>query len=279
MKNLLVIFVLLCWACAKQDDESEKKTITQLIEDETRYAAAADTSNWADTWVRSDEARFVYVGNDGVHEYKGWDSIKGFIKDAKPFDLQLKRDNYQIIICKDVAFASFDQQDNWQGVEGGKKKETRLIKKVDGKWKIAEVNVINISSFEKKNTGSFHIAKEKIAVDPESSFRNQSGLGGMAVGYIEVPAGTDFSPMFAGLPHDMCPSPHWGYIFEGSLRVKYPDGKEEVLNAGEVFYLPAPHTGIVEKDLKFIDFSPEQEISQLMDHVAKQRAAQNIKEN
>ncbi len=277
MKYLITLFVLLCWACAKPDVESDKKLITQLIEDETHYAAAADTLKWADSWLKTDEARFVYVADDGVHDYKGWDSLKDFLKDAKPFELKLKRDNYNIIIDNDVAFASFDQQDNWGGIDGGIKKETRILKKVDGKWKIAEVNVINVSAFEKKATGSFHIAKEKIAVDPESSFRNQSGLGGMTVGYIEAPAGTDFSPMFVGLPNDMCPSPHWGYIFEGSIRVKYPDGKEEVINAGEVFYLPAPHTGVVLKDLKFIDFSPEPEMTRLMDHVAKTRADQKPK--
>lgn len=34
--------------------------------------------------------------------------------------------------------------------------------------------------------------------------------GGMVVGYIEVPAGTDFTPLFEGLPNDACHCPHWG---------------------------------------------------------------------
>ncbi len=32
--------------------------------------------------------------------------------------------------------------------------------------------------------------------------------GGMAVGYVDMPAGTDFTPLFAGLPDDACPCPH-----------------------------------------------------------------------
>jgi hypothetical protein len=96
----------------------------------------------------------------------------------------------------------------------------------------------------------------------------------MYVGYVEVPAGTDFTPLFTGLPHDMCPAPHWGYVFEGSMRIKYADGKEETVNKGEVFYMPALHTGVAEKDTKFIDFSPEAELGQLMAHISKKMAAQ-----
>jgi hypothetical protein len=47
MKNLIPLFVLLCWACAKPDIEDEKKKLTQLIGDETKFAAAADSVNWA----------------------------------------------------------------------------------------------------------------------------------------------------------------------------------------------------------------------------------------
>lgn len=277
MKNLITFFVLLCYACAKPDIEAEKKIITQLIDDETNYAATADTLKWYTCWLNAEEARFMYVAADGAWETKGWSNIKDGFKDSKPFDLKLTRDNYNFNIGNDVAYVSFDQQDNWGGTDGQKKKETRTLKKVNGTWKIVDVNVINVSSFEKKGTGSFHISKEKIALDPRTSFRNQSGLGGMAVGYVEVPAGTDFTPMLVGLPQDMCPSPHWGYVFEGSLRMKYADGKEEVVNAGEVFYWPAPHTAIVEKNAKFIDFSPEAEFAQVMDHLAKRIAEQKTK--
>jgi len=277
MKNMVILFVLLCWACAKPDVEGDKKSITQVIDDETKYAAAADSVNWANSWVNTDEARFVYVSADGVEQYNGWSNVKGILNEVEPFELQLKRDKYIFTIGDDVAFASFDQQDNWGGVEGRKTRETRTLKKMDGQWKIVEVNVVDLSSFEKKVTNSFHIAKEKIAVDPRTSFRNQSGLGGMYVAYWEAPAGTDFGPLLEGLPQDLCPVPHWGYIFEGSLKIKYQDGKEEVVNAGEDFYWPGMHTGIVEKNAKFIDFSPETEFAQLMDHMAKKMEKQPAK--
>lgn len=273
MKNLIFLFVLSCWACTKPVDyDAEKAIITKLIDDETNYAASADSINWANSWANTDDAMFSITDANESQQYNGWQNIKAVMKDAKPFDLNLKRDNYNFIISQDVAFVTFDQQDNWGGTEVRKTKETRTLKKMENQWKIVNANVITVSSYENRRTGSFHVAKEKIAIDPKTSFRNQSGLGGMYVGYVEVPAGTDFTPMFAGLPQDMCPSPHWGYVFEGSIRLKYPDGKEEVVNKGEVFYWPSPHTGVVEKDVKFIDFSPENEFRPLMEHIGKKMA-------
>lgn len=276
MKNIIIIFVL-CWACTKPDVDGEKKKIAQLIEDMTKYAAAGDSINWAKSWAQTEDTRWVYVSEGGTREYKGWSNIKGLSKNWKPFELTMKRDNYRYTIGKDVAFVSFDQQDNWGGVEGHRTMETRTLKMVNGQWKVVDVNIVEVSSLNKQPASSFHIAKEKIPVDPKTSTHNHFGLGGMAVAYWEAPAGTDFTPLLIGLPHDLCPSPHWGYLFEGALRVKYQDGKEEVINAGEVFYWPAMHTGLVEKNAKFIDFSPEREFTLVMDNIAKKMAAQHTK--
>ena len=72
-----------------------------------------------------------------------------------------------------------------------------------------------------------------------------------------------------GLPNDSCHVPHWGYIFEGAFRFIYDDGTEEVFEEGDVFYAPAGHTAIVDKDLRFIDFSPTKENNELMANVGR----------
>lgn len=277
MKNLIPVVVVLCWACATPDLESEKAKLTQLIDDETKYAAAADTANWAKCWAHSDEATFIIASSDGVQQFKGWNNLKALLQDSKPFELKLRRENYKYTIDKNVAFVSFDQYDNWGGGEERQTQESRTLRKIEGSWKIVDTNVIATSSFVPGVTPSYHALKEKIRVDPRTTFRNQLGLGGMAVGYMEVPGGTDFTPMFAGLPQNNCSSPHWGYLFEGTVRIKYPDGKEDVVNAGEVFYWPAPHTGFVEKNAKFIDFSPEAEFSQVMDQIVVNMSKQAAK--
>lgn len=276
MKNTIAIFVLLCGACAKQDLESEKQKLTTLIDDETRYAAAADLNNMEKCWINTDEATITIADMNGAQQVRGWTNIKSMMQQVQPFELKLKRDNYHFAIDDNVAFVSFDQHDNWGGSEERTTKETRMLKKIDGEWKIVDANVIGFSSYDTRKTASFHMPKEKLAVDPRTSFKNQSGLGGMYVGFVEVPAGADFTPMFKGLPQDMCPSPHWGYLLEGVLHIKYPDGKEDVVKAGEVFYWPAPHTGYAEKSTKFIDFSPEPEFEMVMDHIAEQMKASKV---
>lgn len=119
------------------------------------------------------------------------------------------------------------------------------------------------------------ISKEAIPVKMESPgtvMRSLPGYGGMTVAFNEMPAGTDIGPLLEGLEHNSCQCPHWGYVVEGAVLIKYDDGTEEKLNAGDVFYLPPGHTAVVEKDLKMIDFSPEAELKLVMDHIEKKLA-------
>lgn len=132
-----------------------------------------------------------------------------------------------------------------------------------------------MSNEVENQTESFQIAWDKIPPNPKTGFTNLSGLGGMSIGYVDVPTPTDFSSLFVGLPKDMCNSPHWGCVLEGSVRLIYGDGKEETIIAGEVFYWPAPHTAIVDSNVKFIDFSPDEQFVPLMDHIAKNMAEQS----
>jgi len=119
------------------------------------------------------------------------------------------------------------------------------------------------------------IKKEDIPVimqTPDTIMRTKNGFGGMTIAFNEFPKGTDFSPLLKGLKNDSCHCPHYGYVLAGALRMKYDDGKEEVLSAGDVFYMPSGHTGIVEQDIKFIDFSPEKEMGEVMEHIGKKMA-------
>ncbi len=68
----------------------------------------------------------------------------------------------------------------------------------------------------------------------------------------------DFTPLLKGLPDDMDPAPHWGYVFRGSFRFQYKD-REEVFTAGDVFYAEPWHTAKVDAGTEFVMFSPEAE--------------------
>jgi hypothetical protein len=116
------------------------------------------------------------------------------------------------------------------------------------------------------------LKKENIPVVMEAPgmvMRSLAGLGEMTVVYHELPKGTDFTPLLKGLNNDSCHCPHWGYIFEGTFRFIYDDGKEELFEAGDIFYAHPGHTALVDKDLKFIDFSPTKELGEVMANVGR----------
>ncbi len=265
---LVIAFAALCSCTATLDFKSEEAAITKVLLNESEYAAKGDHAQWAKCWLNSDDVSFSYTNYEGLQFVNGFQSLSKLIEGMQPFQLKLKRDNFHFSIGNDIAFVSFDQEDNWGGIDR-KKKETRTLRKVDNEWKIAHASIVEVSSFTQSQSASYHMPVTSIPKNPRNGFHNISGLGGMSVGYMEVPGPADFTPMFKGLPDDMCSSPHWGYVLDGSLKIRYPGGKEETVKAGEVFYWPAPHTGIVEKNVKFIDFSPDGKFNVVMDHLAK----------
>lgn len=111
---------------------------------------------------------------------------------------------------------------------------------------------------------------------PGSIMRAIPNCGGMTMNFNQLSKGTDFTPLLKGLEHDSCHSPHWGYVIEGEIKLKYDDGKEEVVRAGEFYYWPAGHTAIVLEDLKFLEFSPTKEYSEVISHVGKKMEELNV---
>lgn len=94
--------------------------------------------------------------------------------------------------------------------------------------------------------------------------------GDQSVRYVQLPAGADMTPLLKGLPGDMCDCPHYGYVFEGSMTIKFTDGTEETTNAGEAYYWRGGHTGWTTTGATFIEFSPADEIAPVLAHIGAQ---------
>ena len=86
------------------------------------------------------------------------------------------------------------------------------------------------------------------------SYSRLTVWGEMDAGFWAFPAGFDSSLLFHGLPHG-CECPHWGYLLKGRMRVKYAD-HEEVITAGEAYYLAPGHLPVMEEDCEMVEFSP-----------------------
>lgn len=107
---------------------------------------------------------------------------------------------------------------------------------------------------------------------PVATFR-VAEWGKLAVAYVKLSAGVNATPLLEGLVDDKCHCPHWGYMLEGAIHVRYTNGKEEVCRAGEMFYWPAGHTVWVDEDTSFVEFSPKKELKEVYDHIGKKLAA------
>lgn len=93
--------------------------------------------------------------------------------------------------------------------------------------------------------------------------------GEITVRVVDLPPGIDFTPMFKGLPGDLCQCPHWGYVQRGEIHVRYADGTEEVTRASELYYWPGGHTGWSGPEgVAFLEFSPTDEITPVLTHLA-----------
>jgi len=100
----------------------------------------------------------------------------------------------------------------------------------------------------------------------------QAQWGDMNVAFEKAPTGMDSRPMFKGLPGDACQCPHWGYMIKGRARIIYAD-REEILNAGDAYYLEPGHNVVCEEDGEIVEFSPAGEYQKTMEAVSENMQA------
>ena len=98
-------------------------------------------------------------------------------------------------------------------------------------------------------------------------FGDASGYDDLSGEYFTLAAGTDVEPLFEGLEDDLCQCPHWGYVLDGALTVRYTDGTEEVDEAGDLFYWPPGHSVRADEDSEIVMFSPQAEHSAVIEHM------------
>jgi hypothetical protein len=91
-------------------------------------------------------------------------------------------------------------------------------------------------------------------------------VDGLMVGFFRLPAGVDMRAPLKGLPGDLCPCPHWGYMLKGRLRMHTPEGHQDFV-AGEAFHRGAGHAPEALEDTEYVEFSPADEMQRVLDHL------------
>jgi hypothetical protein len=127
-----------------------------------------------------------------------------------------------------------------------------------------------------------HITKEEVPVKIDvpgatarqaANFGDASRWGMLGAEYFSLGAGTDIAPLLRGLHDDACQAPHWGYMISGEVVVTYTDGTEETCDGNDLFHWPPGHSVRVTRDAEVVLFSPQDEHTEVMDHMLKQMAA------
>jgi hypothetical protein len=97
-------------------------------------------------------------------------------------------------------------------------------------------------------------------------------LDGYDTGFVKFHQTIDSAPMFTELPDGRCQCPHWGYVFAGRMTVRYAD-HDEVIQAGDAYYMPPGHVPVMEEGCEFLMFSPEDLLAPTNEAIQRAMAA------
>jgi hypothetical protein len=153
---VMFAFVLECGVVQAQSNpvmSNENVAIMKTIYSETDCWMRKDYKCWADANVQSDNQTWFIVNNERkLTFYTGWTERDNAFKahfssgpkiDSLSADQVLQRSNIHITIYhRDTAYVSFDQHTKLNNNYEYNSKETRLMQKINGHWKIAHSSVI-----------------------------------------------------------------------------------------------------------------------------------------
>lgn len=107
---------------------------------------------------------------------------------------------------------------------------------------------------------------------PGAELRMKEIGGDLTVAFARFSKGTDMGPALKGLPDDLCPCPHWGYLLKGRLKMRTGADPEsyEVYEEGQAFYWAPGHSPEALEDCEYVDFSPTKEFDRVVGHVTSQ---------
>jgi hypothetical protein len=84
--------------------------------------------------------------------------------------------------------------------------------------------------------------------------------GGYTVNWTTFHEDTDLAPVYASLPGGHCSCPHWGQVLSGRVVVRY-DGHEDVIEAGQAYFMAPGHVPWIAAGTEFFMFSPTEELA------------------
>ena len=122
---------------ASTDDKAQ---ILDVLNGETRAALGRDYASWREHWVHEPYVvkTYINVADSSGSETMGWDAVDDFVRTyledhPEPEPPPPPLEDADVRVYGDGASVSYEQQDADQGL----KRESRLMERVDGAWRIA----------------------------------------------------------------------------------------------------------------------------------------------
>lgn len=106
------------------------------------------------------------------------------------------------------------------------------------------------------STTADRVSDYGVAIDRSSQ------LDDTMVNFVTITKSHDLAPILATLPTGNCTCPHWGYVIKGRVIVRYDD-HEEVLEAGDAFYMTPGHAPEAEEGTELVQFSPADQLAEV----------------
>ena len=111
-----------------------------------------------------------------------------------------------------------------------------------------------------------------ITIEADEAIIQEAEWGDIHLGFETYREVFDIAPLLKGLPDDRCQCPHYGYVLKGRMKVRYAD-HEEVVNAGDAYYIAPGHAPLMEAGTELVEFSPKDEFQKTMEVVERNFAA------
>ena len=108
------------------------------------------------------------------------------------------------------------------------------------------------------------VSRESAQVDDHGVMEDRhDDIEGYTVSFLTFRQDIDATPLLKGLPDDQCQCPHWGYVVNGRVTIRYAD-REEVFETGDAFYTPPGHVPVKhEPGTEMLLFSPAEELREV----------------
>ena len=111
-------------------------------------------------------------------------------------------------------------------------------------------------------------ATTPVAIDLEMIEGRYAELGDQTVAFESFKQDLDAAPYFRGLPDDVCPCEHHGYVTAGQITFRWPD-HEETFVEGDSYVAPPGHTPVFTAGSAVVEFSRTADLGAVMEVVGR----------